>query len=78
MESNKCIFQHIRLNIRAPNASFTPMPVSFKVKLRRVANSLVVSIPREIFEGMNWKEGDELTLEPQDHSVTLKASHQRK
>jgi len=30
-----------------------------KVKLRRVASSLVVTIPKDIAEALNWSEGDQ-------------------
>ncbi len=33
-----------------------------KVKLRRVASSLVVTIPKDIAEALNWKEGDAIEI----------------
>lgn len=50
------------------------MTVVFKMKLRRVGGSLVISIPREIYEGMEWKQGDVLILEAKDDGVKLRKS----
>jgi antitoxin component of MazEF toxin-antitoxin module len=48
------------------------LPVEFKVKLRRVGKSLVVSVPRPAVDGLKWREGDELRLVVIDGEVALR------
>jgi len=36
--------------------------VGRKVKLRRVGSSLVVTIPKDIADGLNWQEGDTIEI----------------
>jgi AbrB family looped-hinge helix DNA binding protein len=36
--------------------------VGKKVKLRRVASSLVVTIPKDIADGLNWTEGSTIEI----------------
>ena len=47
------------------------MPAEFEVKLRRVGNGLVVSIPTPAHKGLEWSEGDKLKLVVSDQNITL-------
>ena len=49
------------------------MPSVYEVKLRRVAKTAVVTIPKPAIEGLKWKEGDKLTLTVNDY-VTIRKS----
>lgn len=50
------------------------MPSVYEVKLRRVAKTAVVTIPKPAVEGLKWKEGDKLTLTVNDHITIRKAT----
>ena len=47
------------------------MPLTIRVKLNRVGNSLKMTVPVEILRALNWKEGDLLELGLTDHHMTV-------
>ncbi len=48
------------------------MPTAvFHVRLRRVGNSWVITVPKEIVEGSKWKEGDDLAISSTDKLLTI-------
>lgn len=55
-----------------PLAIHTPMPFTPKVKLVKIGNSLRMTIPVEVIEAMNIKEGDTLTVDVQGDSIVVK------
>ena len=52
----------------------TSKPFIFKRYLRRAGGTLAVCIPPDAAENLDWKEGDELTLEiyPEDKTIIIK------
>lgn len=42
------------------------------VKLRRQGNSLVVTIPKELIEYLNWKENEYVLVEAKESSENLR------
>jgi len=47
------------------------MPVKFRRKLVKIGGSLRLTIPKEIADGLDWKPGDQITLEVTDSKVVL-------
>ncbi len=45
---------------RQPTSS--PWAIPLAMKLRRVGNTLIVTIPKRVAEAMGWNEGDELEV----------------
>ena len=39
------------------------MAIPMAMKLRRVGNTLIVTIPKRVAEAMGWNEGDELQVQ---------------
>jgi len=56
----------------------TIMPALFEVRLRRVGNSMVVSVPVAVWRGLSWNEGDTLELIAHEKEIIIaKKSRQR-
>lgn len=53
------------------------MPSEYEVKLRKVAKTFVVTIPKSAIAGLDWKEGDKLTLTVNDHVIVKKGHAKR-
>jgi antitoxin component of MazEF toxin-antitoxin module len=47
------------------------MPLTIRVKLNKVGNSLKITVPVEILRALNWKEGDLLELGLDDHHMIV-------
>ena len=50
---------------------FPRVPAVFTVKLRKIGNSYVVSMPRPAVDGLEWKLGDTLKLIVADNTVSI-------
>ncbi|MGP8069372.1 MAG: AbrB/MazE/SpoVT family DNA-binding domain-containing protein [Candidatus Bathyarchaeia archaeon] len=48
------------------------MPVQFKMKLAKVGNSLRVTIPKPVVEGLGLKGGDMLMLSVTDGEIRVR------
>jgi putative addiction module antidote len=54
------------------------LPVQFKMKLSKVGNSLRVTIPKPVAEGLGWKEGDTLILSVSNSEIKVRKSERMK
>ncbi len=48
-------------HFRQPTSS--PQAIPTAMKLRRVGNTLIVTIPKRVAEAMGWDEGDEIQVQ---------------
>jgi AbrB family looped-hinge helix DNA binding protein len=48
------------------------MPLTIKVKLSKIGNSLRMTIPKPVIETLDWKEGDTLEIGVTGSSMTVK------
>jgi putative addiction module antidote len=48
------------------------MPIQFKMKLARVGNSLRVTIPKPVADGMRLREGDTLAISVTDSEIRIR------
>ena len=48
------------------------MPLTIKVKLSKMGNSLRMTIPKPVLETLGWKEGDMLEIGITDSSMLVK------
>lgn len=48
------------------------MPFEPKVKLGKVGNSFKVTIPREMIQDLEWKEGDMLRIGMENEKLTIR------
>ncbi len=48
------------------------MPAAFYVQLRKVGNSLVLTMPKQIADGNEWHKGDILLLTSEGEIVTVR------
>lgn len=58
----------------APVISSSHMSVIYKMKLRQIADSLMVAIPRPICNAQGWKAGDDLEVLANGTVVLRKAA----
>ena len=54
------------------------MPVRFKVKLTKIGNSLRITIPKPLVDGLELKQGDLLTLTVTDSEIKISKEKQRR
>lgn len=52
------------------------MPIFFKIKVVKVGNSLRMTIPKEICEALNIKEGDTLAVTTTNGEILVKKHEQ--
>ena len=48
------------------------MPLTIKVKLSKIGNSLRMTVPKPVIEELGWKEGDLLEVGITDDSMIVK------
>jgi len=48
------------------------MPLTIKVKLSKMGNSLRMTIPKPVLNALGWKEGDMLEIGITDSSMVVK------
>jgi len=48
------------------------MPAVFYVTLRKVGNSLVLTLPKQIAEGNGWRKGETFVLSSEGEVVTIR------
>jgi len=53
---------------------FIGLPVKFQVKLTKIGNSLRITIPKPIVDGLGLEQGDILTLIATDSEIKVKRS----
>jgi AbrB family looped-hinge helix DNA binding protein len=54
------------------------MPVKFKMKLAKVGNSLRLTIPKPVVDGLGLKKGDFLVLSVSDSEISVRKQGGRK
>jgi AbrB family looped-hinge helix DNA binding protein len=54
------------------------MPVKFKMKLAKVGNSLRLTIPKPVVDGLGLKEGEILILSVLDDEISVRRQGGRK
>lgn len=47
------------------------MPVQFRVKLTKIGNSLRITIPKPLVDGLSLKQGDMLILTVTDNQIKV-------
>ena len=47
------------------------MPVQFRVKLTKIGNSLRITIPKPLVDGLGLKQGDMLILTVTDNQIKI-------
>jgi antitoxin component of MazEF toxin-antitoxin module len=48
------------------------MDVEIRLKLRRIGNSMVISIPSQVVTDLKLKAGDNMLLDVQDAMITIR------
>ena len=48
------------------------MPFTPKVKLQKVGNSFMITVPPEVLEDLKWERGDIIEIDVKDGSMTAK------
>ena len=51
------------------------MPVEFKIKVVKVGNSLRITVPKEICDALELKEGTTVGLSTTDHTISVRKIH---
>lgn len=54
------------------------MPVKFQVKLTKIGNSLRITIPKPIVDGLNLEQGDILSLIVADSEIKVRKERRRR
>lgn len=48
------------------------MDVEIKLKLRKIGNSLMISIPSQVVQDLRLNTGDEMLLDVKDHKIQIR------
>jgi len=48
------------------------MPLTIKVKLAKMGNSLRMTVPKPVYEALDWKDGDTLEVGITDNSMIVR------
>lgn len=54
------------------------MPVQFKVKLTKIGNSLRITIPKPVVDGLSLKRGDMLILTVTDNEFSVRREERKR
>ena len=54
------------------------MPAEFRMKLTKIGNSLRITIPKPIVDGVGLKEGDVLVLTTTDSQIKISKAKERR
>jgi putative addiction module antidote len=54
------------------------MPAEFRMKLTKIGNSLRITIPKPIVDGLGLKEGDVLVLTTTDSQIKISKAKERR
>lgn len=48
------------------------MPLTIKVKLAKMGNSLRMTVPKPVYEALGWQDGDQLEVGITDNMMIVK------